>query len=60
MHSTRWTVRRLELGRHVVELAAPRLPPVRLEVYDGGGFVPSHAVWRIEGRVAAVLVAGSS
>jgi hypothetical protein len=33
--------------------------PVCLEVYDGGGYALSHGVWRIAGRVAAVVEAGS-
>lgn len=54
-----WTVRRLELGRTAIE-AAPRndRPRLRLEVYDGGGFTPSHGVWRLEGKVAAIVKAG--
>ena len=62
MPPLRWTLRRLELGRTACELTWP-LPdhPQRLclEVYDGGGFTPSHGVWRIAGRVAAVVEAGS-
>lgn len=59
---THWTLRRLELGRTACELTWPRRDrpvPVHLEVYDGGGFTPSHGVWRIAGRVAAVVEAGS-
>lgn len=65
-----WTVHQLELGRTLVE--APRqlspwgirraghksdLPLLQLEVYDGGGFTPSHGVWRLEGKVAAIVEA---
>jgi len=61
MHSTHWTVRRLELGRTAVD-AVHRWdrPRLRLEVYDGGGFTSSHGVWRVEGRVATVVKAAAS
>lgn len=59
MHSALWTVRRLDLGRTAID-AAHRWdrPRIRLEVYDGGGFTPSHAVWRVDGRAVAVAEAG--
>ena len=65
MPTIHWTLRRLELGRTACELTwplpAPRGSPARLclEVYDGGGFTPSHGVWRVAGRVVRVVEAGS-
>jgi len=62
---TRWTLRPLSLGRTTCELTwplpAPQGDPPRLclEVYDGGGYAPSHGVWRIAGRVVVVVEAGS-
>lgn len=50
----RWTVRPLELGRTAVEHAALRLC---LEVYDGGGIVGAHGLWRIAGRLVRLEVA---
>ncbi|HMJ14781.1 MAG TPA: hypothetical protein VK524_25390 [Polyangiaceae bacterium] len=32
---------------------------ITLEWFDGGGFVASHAVWRLAGRVVRVDEAGS-
>ncbi len=56
--TTRWTVRDYELGRvHVERLVGGVV--VRLEVFTGGGFVPSHGVWRVAGEGVAVVEAGS-
>lgn len=56
-----WTVRRLELGRTAIDAAHQwDRPRLRLEVYDGGGVTPSHGVWRLEGKVAAIVEAGRS
>jgi hypothetical protein len=63
MPTTHWTLRPLSLGRTTCELApAPQGGPPRLclEVYDGGGYAPSHGVWRIAGRVVLVVEAGTS
>jgi hypothetical protein len=54
-----WTVRRLELGRHTFELVTRHGTRITLEWFDGGGFVASHAVWRVDGRVVRVDEAGS-
>ncbi len=54
----RWTIRPLELGRTAVTLRAELGALVRLEVYDGGGFCSSNAVWRIEGRVVRIEEGG--
>lgn len=64
----RWTVRELDLGRTVVELAMDpfrihgfeRDPPplLSVEVYDGGGWCGSHCVWRVAGKLWAVVGAG--
>ena len=55
--STAWTVRTLELGRTLVERVVGGVV-VRVEVYDGGGFVPSNAIVRVAGRVVAIWEAG--
>jgi hypothetical protein len=60
MHSTQtWTAHRLELGRHAFEIITQRGTRITLEWFDGGGFVASHAVWRVGGRVVRVEEAGS-
>jgi hypothetical protein len=59
MHNEQtWTVRRLELGRHAFELVTRTGARITLEWFDGGGFVASHAVWRVAGRVVRVDEAG--
>jgi hypothetical protein len=55
---TTWSVRTLELGRTLVERVVCGVA-VRVEVYDGGGFVPSNAVLRVAGRVVRIEKAGS-
>jgi len=61
MHSQHaWTVRRLELGRHAFEMVTRLGTRITLEWFDGGGFVASHAVWRVDGRVVRVDEAGSA
>jgi hypothetical protein len=60
MPTATWTVHQLELGRTAIDAPTDvTRPRLRLEVYDGGGFTPSHGVWRIAGRVAVVVEAGS-
>jgi hypothetical protein len=56
----RWTVRPLDLGRTAVDLLAELGARISLEVYDGGGFTHSHGVWRVEGKLWAVVEAGRS
>lgn len=52
-----WSLRVYPLGRaHVERLVGGVV--VRLEVYSGGGFVTSTAVWRVAGRVVAMAEAG--
>jgi hypothetical protein len=55
----RWTAREVELGRtfFVGSLGGVDM---RLEVYDGGGFCPSHGVWRVAGKLWGLLQAGSA
>jgi hypothetical protein len=61
MHSQQaWTVRPLDLGRHALELVTRHGTRITLEWFDGGGFVASHAVWRVDGRVVRVDEAGSA
>jgi hypothetical protein len=67
MHVRRWTVRPLELGRTAIEASASGrrhnkavLMRIRLEVYDGGGCTPSHGVWRLEGKVTAIVKAAQA
>lgn len=57
--SAAWHLRELELGRiHLERRAAGVL--VRLELYSGGGFVASTAVWRVAGSVVAIVEAGEA
>jgi hypothetical protein len=56
--STDWSVRTLELGRTLVERVVGGVV-VRVEVYDGGGFVAS-AIVRVAGRVVAIREAGEA
>jgi hypothetical protein len=56
--SARWTVRRHELGRTTFDVITPACR-ITLELMDGGGYVASFGVWRIEGRVVRVVEAGS-
>jgi len=60
MHNAQtWTARPLELGRHTFEIITRHETRITLEWFDGGGFVGSHAVWRVGGRVVRVDEAGS-
>lgn len=51
----RWTIRVLELGRTACELILEDGIVLCLEVYDGGGHVASHGLWRIGGKLAAIV-----
>ena len=57
--STAWSLRARELGRVHLERVVGGVV-MRVEVYDGGGFVPSNAVLRVAGRVVAIREAGTS
>ena len=56
----RWTVRPLDLGRTAVDLRAELGARIRLEVYDGGGHVHSHGIWRVDGKLVLIVEAGSA
>lgn len=59
MH-TRWTATPLDLGRTAFEVTTPLGTRIRLELFDGGGFVASIGVWRIAGWVARIAEAGQA
>lgn len=51
-----WQIESYDLGRTYVWLLLDGLR-VELDVYDGGGFVPGNAIWRIAGRIARIAQA---
>ncbi len=53
-----WSITTRPLGRVDVERLVGGVR-VRLELLSGGGFCASTAVWRVAGRVVAVLEVGS-
>jgi hypothetical protein len=53
-----WTVRQLELGRHAFEIVHPSGVLIRLEVFDGGGFVGTVGMWRFAGKLVRIEEAG--
>jgi hypothetical protein len=52
-----WTIRPIELGRTACELVVNGRR-ICLEVYDGGGYCAGHGLWRIGGRLIAIVEAG--
>jgi len=52
-----WTYRALYLGRSIFELRVYGVL-LSLEVSDGGGRVPTIAIWRIGRRTVAIIEAG--
>jgi len=57
--SAGWSIREHPLGRvHVERLVGDVV--VRLEVYSGGGFCASTAVWRVAARVVAMVEAAEA
>lgn len=43
-----------DLGHH--SLRHPWLP-LRLQWFDGGGWTRSHLIWRLQGKIVAIVVA---
>jgi hypothetical protein len=65
MHHSAWLYRRVSVDRHLLSVRArrPSSPyTLQLEIYDGQGFAPTYAAWRLSGSrsVLAIVIAGSA